>query len=47
MYPKIISFFIEFLKKEFKDNKMKNEQKMNELQQELIYNQDLLEKNKK
>ena len=47
MYPKIINFFIELIKKEFKETKMKNEQKLNELQQELIYNQELLEKNKK
>ena len=47
MYPKIINFFMELIKKEFKETKMKNEQKLNELQQELIYNQELLEKNKK
>ena len=47
MYPKIVSFFIEFLKKEFKETKLKNEQKINELQQELLYTQELLEKNQK
>ena len=47
MYPKIISFFIEFLKKEFNENKNKNEQKIKELQQELIFSQELLEKHKK
>ena len=47
MYPKIVNFFVDLLKKEFKETKMKNEQKLNELQQELIYSQELLEKNKK
>jgi len=47
MYPKIVNFFLEKIKKEFKDKKIKDEQKLNELQQELIYNQELLEKNKK
>ena len=47
MYPKIIKFFLDFLKKEFKEKKMKDEQKLNELEQELIYNQELIEKNKK
>ena len=47
MYPKIISFFIDFLKKEFNENKNKNEQKIKELQQEIIFSQELLEKNKK
>ena len=47
MYPKIVKFFIEFIKKEYKESKINSEQKINELQQELIYNQELLEKNKK
>lgn len=47
MYPKIISFFVDFLKKEFNENKKKNEQKINELQQEVIFSQELLEKHKK
>ena len=47
MFPKIVNFFLEKIKKEFKDKKIKDEQKLNELQQELIYNQELLEKNKK
>ncbi len=47
MYPKIISFFIDFLKKEFTENKNKNEQKVKELQQEIIFSQELLEKHKK
>ena len=47
MYPKIISFFMDFLKKEFNENKNKNEQKIKELQQEIIFSQELLEKNKK
>ena len=47
MYPKITNFFLEKIKKEFKEKKIKDEQKINELQQELIYNQELLEKNQK
>ena len=47
MYPKIVNFFIDFIKKEYKEVKINSEQKINELQQELIYNQELLEKNKK
>ena len=35
------------IKKEFKEKKIKDEQKINELHQELIYNQELLEKNQK
>ena len=45
MFPKIVNFFLEKIKKEFKEKKIKDEQKLNELQQELIYNQELLEKN--
>ena len=47
MYPKITNFFLEKIKKEYKEKKIKDEQKINELQQELIYNQELLEKNQK
>ena len=47
MYPKIISFFIDFLKKEFTENKNKNEQKIKELENELVFSQELLEKHKK
>ena len=47
MYPKIISFFMDFLKKEFNENKNKNEQKIKDLQQEIIFSQELLEKHKK
>lgn len=46
MYPRIISFFTQFLKKEFNENKNKNEKKINELQQELLFSKELLEKNK-
>ena len=47
MYPKIISFFIDFLKKEFTENKNKNEQKIKELENEVVFSQELLEKHKK
>ena len=47
MYPKIISFFMDFLKKEFNENKNKNEQKIKELQQEIVFSHELLEKHKK
>ena len=47
MYPKIVSFFIDFLKKEFKENKNKNEQKIKELENEIIFSKELLEKHKK
>ena len=47
IYPKIISFFIEFLKKEFNDSKNKYEKKISQLQQDLIFSKDLLEKHKK
>ena len=47
IYPKIIAFFVDFLKKEFNEKKKVNEQKINELQQEIIFSQELLEKHKK
>jgi DNA repair exonuclease SbcCD ATPase subunit len=47
IYPKIISFFVDFLKKEFNEKKKMNEEKINELQQEVILSQELLEKQKK